>query len=154
MDKITAFIMTHPDVTIEIKKDPNFYQSIDIKMKKNNAACRDIIGENRLTALESILSYMYDVVSNREQEEQDVKVCCICGELFDGLGHNPWPYETEGRCCDACNYNIVVPRRIANFRNSETNTNPSCSTCTHENEKWNSEACFNCNQDNNYEARK
>lgn len=87
-------------------------------------------------------------------EEQDVKVCCICGELFEGFGHNPWPYETEGRCCDTCNSNIVVPRRIANFRNSEANTNPSCSTCTHEDEKWNSEACFNCNQDSNYEARK
>lgn len=71
MDKITAFIMTHPDVTIEIKKDANFYQSISIKMRKNDAAYRKIISEDELIGLESILSYMYDVISSKEQGVQN-----------------------------------------------------------------------------------
>ena len=69
MDKIIAFIMTHPDVTIEIKKDDNFYQSINIKMRKNNATHGEIISEDKLTSLESTLSYMYNVVTIKERSK-------------------------------------------------------------------------------------
>lgn len=89
-----------------------------------------------------------------DENKKEPKFCCICGNPIEDFGHDPWPYKTEGRCCTACNYNIVVPRRIAILRNSETNVSPSCSTCAHENEKWNSDACFNCNQHSNYKARK
>ena len=81
MDKITAFIMTHPDVTIEIKKDANFYQSINIKIRKNNSTYRKTIDENKLTELESILSYMYDVVSNKQVIE--APTCSECEHYED-----------------------------------------------------------------------
>lgn len=41
-----------------------------------------------------------------------MKHCCICGQLFEGYGNNPAPVETRGECCDDCNINIVVPRRL------------------------------------------
>lgn len=69
MDRIIAFIMTHPDVTVEIKKDANFYQSIDIKMRKNNAVTKRTIGEDRLIGLESILAYMYDLLCALKEDE-------------------------------------------------------------------------------------
>lgn len=69
MNSITAFIMTHPDVTVEIKKDANFYQSISIKMKKNNAVTKRIIGEDRLTGLDFILAYMYAILCGLEEDE-------------------------------------------------------------------------------------
>jgi hypothetical protein len=54
--------------------------------------------------------------------------CCICGEdiiaeakakgnLWEG-GHNPDPIK-NGRCCDVCNYNKVVPARIHQLLSSE-----------------------------------
>lgn len=40
--------------------------------------------------------------------------CVICGQESEGIGANPEPvkpYE-EGRCCDACDRMIVIPKRI------------------------------------------
>jgi hypothetical protein len=40
--------------------------------------------------------------------------CCICKkEIPKGHDNNPFPYKLEGRCCDACNMNHVIPARMA-----------------------------------------
>lgn len=38
--------------------------------------------------------------------------CCICGKEIEGYGNNPVPVKAEGRCCDECNSNYVIPERI------------------------------------------
>lgn len=38
--------------------------------------------------------------------------CCICGKKIEGHGNNPFPVKTEGRCCDDCNFNAVIPARM------------------------------------------
>jgi hypothetical protein len=40
--------------------------------------------------------------------------CCICGEDIDGYGNNPEPYMSadKGRCCDACNVKVIIPKRF------------------------------------------
>ena len=39
--------------------------------------------------------------------------CCICNnEIPDEWGHNPAPVKDAGRCCDTCNYTVVIPERI------------------------------------------
>ena len=50
--------------------------------------------------------------------------CCICGEEIKGYGNNPWPvgydvYSEEDRCCDKCNFEYVIPARIALMKESE-----------------------------------
>lgn len=47
-----------------------------------------------------------------------MKICCICGQLFEGYGNNPAPIETRGECCDDCNINVVVPRRLLDAKKS------------------------------------
>ena len=40
--------------------------------------------------------------------------CILCGEGYDGWGHNPEPlveYD-RGRCCGVCNDTQVMPARI------------------------------------------
>lgn len=37
--------------------------------------------------------------------------CSICNEQYEGYGHNARPFE--GRCCDDCNFEYVIPARIA-----------------------------------------
>ena len=51
--------------------------------------------------------------------------CCICGNEFDGFGHNPegalwrdadgslisFAFKDEDRCCDRCNTDYVIPGR-------------------------------------------
>jgi len=36
------------------------------------------------------------------------KICVICKQRYEGYGNNSQPF-TIGRCCDACNYRVVVP---------------------------------------------
>lgn len=38
--------------------------------------------------------------------------CCICGQEINGMGNNPYPVRTEGRCCRSCNYTVVLPERV------------------------------------------
>lgn len=39
------------------------------------------------------------------------KKCSICGKLYTGFGNNARPVN-DGRCCDKCNWEVVVPRRL------------------------------------------
>jgi hypothetical protein len=39
------------------------------------------------------------------------KICSICGKPYEGFGNNARPIK-EGFCCDDCNRDVVVPRRI------------------------------------------
>ena len=38
--------------------------------------------------------------------------CCICQSTYEGYGNNPAPLKEEGRCCDFCNWTLVVPYRL------------------------------------------
>ena len=41
-------------------------------------------------------------------------VCSLCAKQSKGYGNNPQPLkEFEERCCDECNYTMVIPARIA-----------------------------------------
>ena len=44
----------------------------------------------------------------------ETKTCVICEEEFKGYGNNPEPIkdESQGQCCDSCNFNYVTPKRI------------------------------------------
>lgn len=44
----------------------------------------------------------------------DKHICCICGKEFEEYGNNPEPVKPfdEGTCCDECNDNVVIPKRI------------------------------------------
>jgi len=50
-----------------------------------------------------------------EQEAQwrksPPKTCSICGEKYYGWGNNAWPVN-EGRCCNECNSDSVIPARL------------------------------------------
>ncbi len=40
--------------------------------------------------------------------------CSICGNFYQGFGHNAEPIN-NGRCCEVCNDVKVVPTRITEF---------------------------------------
>lgn len=43
--------------------------------------------------------------------------CCICHRSFIGYGNNAQPYK-DGYCCNECNNNFVIPKRIELYFNS------------------------------------
>ena len=38
--------------------------------------------------------------------------CCICGINDQGYGNNPDPIKKQGKCCDECNADQVIPARL------------------------------------------
>lgn len=42
------------------------------------------------------------------------RVCSICGREFTGYGNNAEPIN-DGICCDECNIEAVIPRRMAEY---------------------------------------
>jgi len=50
--------------------------------------------------------------------------CVICNEIIipsitdqGGYGYNPAPVKMNGRCCEVCDQNIVIPTRIEDYIN-------------------------------------
>ena len=70
------------------------------------------------------------------------KVCCICGKTFEGYGNDPWPVKEEGRCCDECNYDTVIPARISQLRSAEEKEiNENAYPCVNQECLWNTGNC-------------
>jgi len=44
----------------------------------------------------------------------DKFICCICGKECMGYGNNPEPVKPfeSGVCCDDCNMNVVILKRM------------------------------------------
>ena len=38
--------------------------------------------------------------------------CCLCGETINANASNNALPLKDGRCCDACNWNKVIPVRL------------------------------------------
>jgi hypothetical protein len=36
--------------------------------------------------------------------------CCMCGVETYGFGNNPYPVMDDGRCCETCNYKVLIKR--------------------------------------------
>lgn len=49
--------------------------------------------------------------SLKEDKEENKKVCVICGKPITGYGNNAQPVK-DGKCCDKCNQEVVIPARI------------------------------------------
>ena len=51
---------------------------------------------------------------------EEKKICSICGKEYSGFGNNAWPVN-DGRCCDQCNSEYVIPERLYNMSKREKN---------------------------------
>ena len=47
---------------------------------------------------------------------KSVPRCCFCRKMLigeDEFGNNPAPLREKGRCCNECNWQLVIPARMA-----------------------------------------
>lgn len=49
-------------------------------------------------------------------------LCDICGEFTIGWGHNAEPVVKDGRCCDRCNKEVVIPKRLEELEKKKKST--------------------------------
>lgn len=52
------------------------------------------------------------IVSVKTSNDERIFKCCICGKVVKGYGNNPAPVKEEGKCCDECNIEYVIPERL------------------------------------------
>ncbi len=45
-------------------------------------------------------------------DQKPIQVCPICGKTYEGYGNNPEPLNIEGRVCDQCNMDVIIPVRL------------------------------------------
>lgn len=60
------------------------------------------------------------LILTEDFDSDDIKMkelCCICHQPIEGYGNNAEPV-CAGRCCDKCNYEVVIPERIAQIKKS------------------------------------
>jgi len=50
-------------------------------------------------------------------KSKEKRPCVLCGKTIVGFGNNPSPVVNNGRCCDECNQNVVIPTRIKVVQN-------------------------------------
>jgi len=50
--------------------------------------------------------------------EEKKQICSICKREYVGWGNNANPVN-DGRCCDECNWKVVIPKRI-DYKNQKT----------------------------------
>lgn len=48
-------------------------------------------------------------------------ICCICGKKYSSYGNNAQPIKS-GRCCDTCNIELVIPKRMKILEKYNENT--------------------------------
>ena len=60
-------------------------------------------------------------------KNKEKRICSICGKEFTGYGNEPWPVKdvnghtltADDRCCDTCNFEIVIPLRISQLKKAK-----------------------------------
>ena len=52
------------------------------------------------------------LADDMEEAEARKELCSICHKPIEGWGNNAWPVVNDGRCCDHCNWSVVLPARL------------------------------------------
>jgi hypothetical protein len=52
-----------------------------------------------------------NIVRLKRKPDPQVQICSICKRGYTGLGNNAWPVN-EARCCNDCNWTVVIPARF------------------------------------------
>ena len=72
------------------------------------------IAESLDKFIETIVSDPGDEVEHIVHAKKSTKGwsnCVLCNKEYVGFGNNARP-AAEGRCCDKCNQNVVIPKRL------------------------------------------
>jgi hypothetical protein len=87
------------------------------------AKCEDMRGDDwDADAVIDWCNVRHDMYKARKGDTMNEKKCCICkrplekrytpeGVLYWDDGNNAWPIQ-DGRCCDKCNSEYVIPARM------------------------------------------
>lgn len=69
-------------------------------------------------------NYNYDGIGLSNKNEGLDDKCCICGGPLGKYGNNAEPVKS-GRCCDKCNYEVVLPTRLGLIKSNLDECNKS-----------------------------
>lgn len=93
--------------------------SIESLQKHDDIYNRGLVTESEYNHLFIGDNIIYEI-KEVDYKPIETNKCVICGKEYTGYGNNAYPVN-EGRCCDECNTNIVIPARIQQMINKESN---------------------------------
>ena len=96
-------------------------------VQPENYTTPDPIGIMLMSYMVSGMVYCFKEKKNRDDVakwvmrkldagEMSENYCCLCDEEIEGFGNNPDPVSEDGRCCDKCNAEKVLPARFLQMR--------------------------------------
>lgn len=87
-------------------------------MDKYKERCSDcfclVEGDNGEWICDDCEKEIHEIEVCPNSDEPEDSICVLCGKEIEGYGNDPWPLSMEGRCCDACNGNVILAR-LANL---------------------------------------
>ena len=95
---------------------------MDKNQNKTKQVKQSNLGHRNGSSVEDMINRYLDTKLHNEYKEYD---CCICGRKFTGYGNNPYPVSNNGRCCNTCDAECVIPVRmyIDNYKHKVSITN-------------------------------
>lgn len=87
-----------------------------------NAECQNFNWGTHGKTKKEIMKNIKEHLEMRKKTPE--KICCLCGEKFEGYGNNPAPLgdnSESSRCCDLCNNEKVIPARISQLFQNHKN---------------------------------
>ena len=81
--------------------------------KEETYIAGDMLAPRNAQVVRALADWNKFAVGEEVGEPNETKDCVLCGGICELYGNNPHPLANEGRCCDDCNLNKVVPARLA-----------------------------------------
>jgi hypothetical protein len=95
-------------------------------VQPENYTTPDPIGIMLMSYMVSGMVYCFKEKKNRDDVAkwvmrkldagEKMEFCCLCDEEIEGIGNIPDPIREDGRCCDKCNAEKVLPARFLQMR--------------------------------------
>lgn len=78
-------------------------------------ASKEVTNDDFYNVMEITDEFTNGSIEGSEAGGDEVWKCVICHEHFIGYGNNPDPIKMNGDCCNDCNTNMVIPRRMTDI---------------------------------------
>ena len=100
--------MSHSNESSRMTELQESYDRLQAELGSNTHSQKD-----KMIILQQMNAIGNDIMCE-EYPHLKGQTCPICDKKFNGWGNNPAPLNIDGKVCDDCNMNVIVPVRMGN----------------------------------------
>lgn len=53
-----------------------------------------------------------EITYESDSDYDEGYICVFCNDKFFDFGNNPSPIKCKGRCCNQCNWSVIIKKRL------------------------------------------